>query len=69
VNYFVTTHHPVAKYNLMMHVATVTQAGNGAFYCVMTTLGCGKDYPTAEAAIRGLVGDHGYRDIQITPKE
>jgi hypothetical protein len=66
MNYFVTAKHPVAKFNLMMHPATVTES-RGLFYCVMTTLGCGKDYATPDAAIRGLVVDHGYYDIQIMP--
>ncbi len=61
--YYVTANHPVAKYKLSMHPALVGQSGD-KFYCQMTTLGCGKDYATVDAAIRGLVADHGYTNIQ-----
>ena len=66
--YYVSADHPVAKYNLRMHPATVGTSGN-KFYCQMTTLGCGKDYPTIDAAIRGLVADHGYTNIQWWTKD
>lgn len=71
--YLVTAHHPVPKYNLVLHPATVEASGDKSsgdkFYCTMATLGCGKDYATPRDAILGLVHDHAYYNVTITEAE
>ncbi len=66
--YYVNARHPVAKFNFMMHPVLVGESRD-KFYCQATTLGCGKDYATPAAAIRGLLLDHGYTNIVFWEKE
>ena len=74
----VTASHAHADYDSLMNACSFacTFAGDektdsyvscvgGKYYAAVPLLGCGKDADTAEAAIRSLLAENGYTDIQI----
>ncbi len=54
-NYLVNGTHPHPDYRLQDAIIDVREnSGEGTYYAKHALLGCGKDYKSPEAAIRGL---------------
>lgn len=66
--FFVTADHVAEKYRANRLPVDVHQAGVSqleGFFADASPYGCGKTYPTAKQAVRGLLSDNGCTNIQI----
>ena len=58
------THPALPAFNEKVEVSVSPQyCADSLFYVHHRELGCGKDYATPQAAIRGIMESHGYRNI------
>lgn len=68
--FIVSADHVMAKYVLKQELFVVSESrhpGRLAYWTTHPVLGCSKDYPTAEGAIRGILHDHAHYNVRITP--
>lgn len=66
--YNVSASHPHPEYAFNNTEVMVAENHDGTFFANHPKLGCGKDYKTAEAAIRGLFQSHACNVTKIEEK-
>jgi hypothetical protein len=65
--FIVNANHTVAKYAATDATARVS-CRDGKYSAFMAVYGCSKDYATPEAAISGMLSDHGCTNIRVSRK-
>jgi hypothetical protein len=63
--YLVSASHPHPSYCFDQHPVRVTADRDGTFYADAAKLGCGRNYPSADEAIRGLFASHACQVTKI----